>query len=62
MFINLTDKQIEQLAEEMRNRHYTTYIGREPTLPFSLLVGERKLKWLDQVKVAIELLTPYIAK
>jgi hypothetical protein len=62
MFINLTDTEIESLDEKMRNRHYDTYIGRKPTLQFSELVGDRREKWLDQVKVAVELLTPYIAR
>jgi hypothetical protein len=62
MFINLTDKEIEKLAEEMRIRHYNSHFGEPPHTPFKDLVGDRRKKWLDVVNVAIELLLPYIAK
>ena len=58
--MTLTQLEIEKIAEEMRNRHYIKFLGYWPPTPFKDLVGDRRLKWLDQVKVAIELLTPHI--
>jgi predicted transport protein len=53
---SLTKKEISNLAEELRIRHYEKYMGFKPHTRFSELEGTRLEKWLDMVVWAEELL------
>lgn len=58
----LREKDVATIAEQMRLRHYAKYMGYKPSLAFDELPTPRREKWLDEVRVAAELLEPYFMR
>ena len=53
---SLTKKEVSNIAEELRIRHYEKHMGFKPPTKFSELEGTQLEKWLDMVVWAEELL------